>query len=56
MDRSVIIPIALAALLVIGLLIWKNRRDEKKVTSQMKQDYPKTKDEEGDTEIEEKMK
>jgi len=55
MDMSVIIPIAFAALVVIGLLVWKNRRDEKKVIDQMKEDYPKSKDEEGDAEIEEKM-
>jgi FtsZ-interacting cell division protein ZipA len=56
MDMSVVIPIALAALVVIGLLVWKNRRDEKKIIEQMNEDYPKSKDEEGDTEIEEVMK
>jgi hypothetical protein len=52
MNWSVIIPIGLLALVIIGFLIWKNIKDEKKIVNDLKNDYRKTKDEEGDTEIE----
>ncbi len=44
---------------VIGLLIFlfiRNLKDEKKVEQQMKNDYPKKKNDEGDAEIDEVLK
>jgi len=56
MNWALVIPIGVAALIIVALLAWKNLKDEKKIVENMKQDYPKSKDEEGDTEIEDVMK
>jgi hypothetical protein len=55
MNWPILIPVCIAALLLIIFLVWRNRKDEKQFEDQLKQDYPKSKDEEGDIEIDEKM-
>lgn len=56
MNWAVIIPVAFVSLLVIFFLARQNRKDEKKFENQLKNDYRKSKNEEGDTEIDEKIK
>ena len=56
MNWPVLIPIGIAAVLLIVFLIWRNFKDEKQFENQLKNDYPKSKDEEGDVEIDETMK
>ena len=53
MNWSIIIPIGIVALAFIVFLTWKNIKDEKKVVDDIKQDYPKPKAEEEDTDTEE---
>ena len=55
MNWPVLILVGIAALALIIFLVWRNLRDEKQFEDQLKQDYPKSKDEEGDVEIDEKM-
>ena len=55
MNWPVLVPVGTAALLLIIFLVWRNRKDEKQFEDQLKQDFPKSKDEEGDVEIDEKM-
>ena len=42
------------ALLFIVFLIVRNQKDKKEVIDQIKEDYPKTKDEEGDADVDNK--
>ena len=51
MNTSVIIIVGVAAIIIIILLVVKNQKDKKEVLDQMKQDYPKSKDEEGNADI-----
>jgi len=51
MNLPVLIFVGIAAVLFIVLLIIKNQKDKKKVIDQMKNDYPKSKDEEGDADV-----
>ena len=51
MNWPVLIPLGIAALALIVFLVWRNLKDEKQFENQLKNDYPKSKDEEGDTEI-----
>ena len=53
MDKGWIILIGAVALIIIYLLVRQNRKDEKKIVRQLNEDYPKSKDEEGDAEIDE---
>ena len=55
MNWPVLIPIAIAVLALIVFLVWRNLKDEKQFEDQVKQNYPKSKDEEGDIEIDQKM-
>jgi len=55
MNWPVLIPVGIAALALIIFLVWRNLKDEKQFEDQIKQDYPKSKDEEGDVEIDQKM-
>ena len=55
MNWTVVIPVGIAALALIVFLVWRNLKDEKQFEDQLKQNYPKSKDEEGDIEIDQKM-
>ncbi|MFC0774090.1 hypothetical protein [Terrimonas alba] len=56
MNWPVIIIIGIVAIAFILFLVWRNVKDEKQFEDQLKQDYHKTKDEEGDAEIDQVMK
>jgi hypothetical protein len=56
MNWPVLIIVGIAALALIIYLIVRNQKDEKSFEEKLKQDYHKSKDEEGDVEIDEKMK
>ena len=51
MNLPVLIFVGIAAILFIILLVIKNQKDKKGVIDQMKNDYPKSKDEEGDADV-----
>lgn len=51
MNLTVIIFVAVAALVILILLVVKNQKDKKEVIDQMKKDYPKSKDEEGNADV-----
>lgn len=54
MNLPVLIFVGITALLFIILLVIRNQKDKKEVIDQMKQDYPKSKDEEGDADVDNK--
>ena len=54
MNLPVIISVGIMALLFIVFLIVRNQKDKKEVIDQIKEDYPKTKDEEGDADVDNK--
>ena len=56
MNWPLIIIIGIAAIALIVFLVWRNVKDEKQFEDQLNQDYHKSKDEEGDAEIDQKMK
>ena len=51
MNQPVLIFVGIAAVLFIVLLILRNRKDKKEVIDQIKKDYPKSKDREGDADV-----
>lgn len=51
MNQPVLIFVGIAAVLFIILLILRNKKDKKEVIDQMKNDYPKSKDKEGDPDV-----
>jgi hypothetical protein len=51
MNLPVLIFVGVAAVLFIILLVLKNQKDKKEVIDQMKNDYPKSKNEEGDADV-----
>lgn len=51
MNLPVLIFVGITAILFIILLVIKNQKDKKEVIEQMKNDYPKSKDEEGDADV-----
>ena len=51
MNQPVLIFVGIAAVLFIVLLILRNKKDKKEVIDQMKSDYPKSKDIEGDADV-----
>jgi hypothetical protein len=51
MNQPVLIFVGIAAALFIVLLILRNKKDKKVVIDQMKNDYPKSKDTEGTTDV-----
>ena len=51
MNQPVLIFVGIAAVLFIILLILRNKKDKKEVFDQIKNDYPKSKDREGDADI-----
>jgi len=54
MNLPVIIFVGAAALLFLILLVIRNQKDKKEVIDQMKNDYPKSKDEEGAADVDNK--
>ncbi len=55
MNWTVIIIVGIALIALIVFLVRRNAKDEKEFEQQQNNDYHKTKDEEGDTDIEEKL-
>ena len=53
MSWAIMILFGIAAIALIIFLIIQNQKDEKRFERQLKNDYRKSKDEEGDTEIDE---
>ena len=51
MNQPVLIFVGIAAVLFIILLILRNKKDKKEVIDQIKNDYPKSKDREGDADV-----
>jgi len=51
MNQPVLIFVGIAAALFIILLILRNKKDKKEVIDQIKSDYPKSKDSEGDDDV-----
>jgi len=51
MNLPVLIFVGITAILFIILLVIRNQKDKKQVIDQMKNDYPKSKDEEGDADV-----
>ncbi len=51
MNLPVLIFVGITALLFIIFLVVRNQKDKKEVIDQMTQDYPKSKDEEGDADV-----
>ena len=51
MNQPVLIFVGIAAALFIVLLILRNQKDKKEVIDQIKKDYPKSKDREGDADV-----
>ena len=54
MNLPVLIFVGIAALLFIVFLVVRNQKDKKEVIDQIKNDYPKSKDEEGDADVDNK--
>jgi hypothetical protein len=53
MNWFILIPFAVAVIVLVVYLVKRNLKDETKLEDQMKNDYRKSKDEEGDIDIEE---
>lgn len=51
MNLPVLIFVGITAVLFIILLVIRNQKDKKEVIDQMKNDYPKSKNEEGDADV-----
>ena len=51
MNLPVLIFVGIAAVLFLILLVIKNQKDKKEVIDQIKSDYPKSKNEEGDADV-----
>ena len=51
MNQPVLTFVGIAAVLFIILLILRNKKDKKEVIDQIKKDYPKSKDREGDADV-----
>jgi low affinity Fe/Cu permease len=56
MNWLLIILLGIAAIALIVFLVLRNLKDEKEFEDQLKKDYRKPRDEEGDIEIEKEMK
>ena len=54
MNQPVLIAVGIMAVLFILFLVIKNQKDKKEVIDQMKSDYPKSKNEEGDADVDNK--
>ncbi len=56
MNWPIIILVGIAVIALIVFLIMRNQKDEEQFEQQIKNDYPKSKDEMGDTEVDEVVK
>ena len=56
MNWPILILVGIAVVALIVFLVMRNQKDEKQFEQKLKNNYHKTKDEEGDTEIDEVMK
>jgi FtsZ-interacting cell division protein ZipA len=56
MNWPIIILIGIAVIALIVFLVMRNQKDENQFEQQVKNDFPKAKDEEGDAEIDEVLK
>ena len=56
MNWAILIPVGIVLIALVVFLVMRNMKDEKKFEEQLKNDYHKSKDEEGDAEIDEVMK
>lgn len=56
MNWPVIIGVGVFAIALIIFLVRQNLKDKKQLEEKIKQDYPKSKDEEGDVEIDQALK
>ncbi len=56
MNWFIVIPLAIAALILIVFLALRNQKDKNKFENQLNEDYHKSKDEEGDTDPEKNTK
>lgn len=54
MNLPVLIFVGITAMLFIILLVIRNQKDKKEVIDQMKNDYPKSKNEEGGADVDNK--
>lgn len=54
MSTPVLITVGVMALFFIIFLVIRNQKDKNEVIDQMKEDYPKSKDEEGDADVDNK--
>ena len=54
MNLPVLIFVGIAAVLFIAFLVIRNQKDKKEVIDQIKSDYPKSKDEEGEADVDNK--
>ena len=53
MNWFILIPFAVAVIVLVVFLVKRNQKDETRLEDQIKNDYRKSKDEEGDVDIEE---
>lgn len=56
MNWPIIIVVGIAVIALIVFLVMRNQKDEKQFEQQVTNDFPKAKDEEGDTEVDEVLK
>lgn len=56
MNWPIIIVVGVVVIALIVFLVMRNQKDEKQFEQQIKNDYTKAKDEEGDAEIDEVLK
>ena len=54
MNLPVLVAIGIMAVLFIVYLVIRNQKDKKEAIDQIKNDYPKSKDEEGDADVDNK--
>ncbi|HQW44570.1 MAG: hypothetical protein IPP02_05565 [Chitinophagaceae bacterium] len=56
MNWLILIPVGIGLIALIVFLVMRNQKDEKEFEQQLNTDYHKSKDEEGDIEIDETLK
>ncbi len=56
MNWFILIPVGAVLIALVTFLVMRNVKDEKKFEQQLNNDYPKSKEEEGDVNIEESLK
>jgi hypothetical protein len=56
MNWPILVVFGIAAIALMVFLVRRNIKDEKELEEKIKQDYHKSKDEEGDVEIDQKLK